>query len=358
MNWRSATLDDVIELRRGFDLPSSERVPGAFPVVSAGKLNGTHHEAMVEGPGFAVGRATNLGKPQWSETDFWPLNTTLYATDFKGNNPKWLYHLFETLDLAGFDSGSVQPMLNRNYIKHVPVLVPPRGVQDAISEVIGALDDKIAANRQVIEVGDQLIRGLVRRTPTTRLPLVEAFTFKFGEAFKGEHFSEPGTGRPLIRIRDLKSFRCKVWTKEIRRNEIIAEPGTLLVGMDAEFRATRWAGPAALVNQRVMKVSSAKYGNAVAMVALEGPLSLIERSKVATTVIHLNKSDLATETVAVPLDDWVAVVRSTVDPLYDRSVAASLEIDSLARTRDELLPILMNGRITVKDAEQAAEAVL
>ena len=30
----------------------------------------------------------------------------------------------------------------------------------------------------------------------------------------------------------------------------------------------------------------------------------------------------------------------------------------LARTRDELLPLLMNGRITVKDAERAVEDVV
>ena len=46
------------------------------------------------------------------------------------------------------------------------------------------------------------------------------------------------------------------------------------------------------------------------------------------------------------------------DALIRRLSASRNENALLARTRDELLPLLMNGRITVKDAECAAEDVL
>ena len=104
--WSIAKLSDVVELRRGFDLPIGQRVPGYVPVLSAGTTSGWHDEARVEGPGFVVGRATNLGIPTWNEGPFWPLNTTLYAADFKGNDPRFLYRLFQSLDFTGFDSGS------------------------------------------------------------------------------------------------------------------------------------------------------------------------------------------------------------------------------------------------------------
>ena len=106
--WSIAKLSDVVELRRGFDLPIGQRVPGYVPVLSAGTTSGWHDEARVEGPGFVVGRATNLGIPTWNEGPFWPLNTTLYAADFKGNDPRFLYRLFQSLDFTGFDSGQWQ----------------------------------------------------------------------------------------------------------------------------------------------------------------------------------------------------------------------------------------------------------
>ncbi len=135
--WETRYLDEVVELRRGFDLPTRERRGGTYPVLSAGVTAGWHDEGPpIKGPGMVVGRATNLGVPTWSDGDFWPLNTTLYVSDFKENCPRFVFHLFENMDLSGFDSGSVQPMLNRNYIAKLKVSIPPVAEQQAISEVL------------------------------------------------------------------------------------------------------------------------------------------------------------------------------------------------------------------------------
>mgnify|MGYP001135056175 FL=1 len=48
----------------------------------------------------------------------------------------------------------------------------------------------------------------------------------------------------------------------------------------------------------------------------------------------------------------------TAQAVRERQSSCQAENDRLACTRDELLPLLMNGRITVKDAERAAEDVL
>lgn len=357
-DWPVKPLSEVIGLRRGFDLPNALRVDGPYPILSAGAQIGAHEEAKVRGPGFAVGRATNLGVPQWSDTDFWPLNTTLYAEDYKGNDPRWLYRLFQTLDLSGFDSGSVQPMLNRNYIALVPVAVPPFEVQVAIAEVLGALDDKITANRRLILTADQLVETLVTSSLSLIQPLCGAIDFVFGEAFKGAEFSAPGTGRPLIRIRDLKNQRCQVWTTESRARERVVNPGEILVGMDAEFRATRWSGPQGVLNQRVLLAESDRLGPAVVRHVLAAPLAEIERSKTGTTVIHLNKADLMSAQAKLPRDEVVAGLRAAVDPQWARMVAGERENEALAKTRDELLPLLMSGKITVRDAEKTVEGVV
>jgi type I restriction enzyme S subunit len=47
-----------------------------------------------------------------------------------------------------------------------------------------------------------------------------------------------------------------------------------------------------------------------------------------------------------------------VTPLHDRAYAATVESRHLATLRDTLLPHLMSGRITVRDAEKAVEEVL
>ena len=234
----------------------------------------------------------------------------------------------------------------------------PRTEQRAIAEVLGALDDKIAANRRVVELADELVSATVGSNLREEVPLWEAVQVAFGEPFAGAHFSEEGNGRPLIRIRDLKSQACAVWTTEARPNEIVVNPGEVLVGMDAEFTATRWSGPSGLLNQRVLLAGSDQLGKPIVRESLKAPLARLERSKSGTTVIHLNKADLLRESVLIPAAEDLAPLRAIVDPVWDRAVAAEREDQVLASTRDELLPLLMSGRITVGAASSRVEEVV
>ena len=83
--WRDCALGDVIELKRGYDLPQHNRRPGAVPLVSSSGVTDHHAEAMAKGPGVVTGRYGTLGQVFYVEQDFWPLNTTLYVRDFKAN---------------------------------------------------------------------------------------------------------------------------------------------------------------------------------------------------------------------------------------------------------------------------------
>ena len=58
---------------------------------SAGRF-GWHDESRATGPGVVLGRSgASIGAVHFSSVDYWPLNTALYATDFKGNDPQFVY---------------------------------------------------------------------------------------------------------------------------------------------------------------------------------------------------------------------------------------------------------------------------
>lgn len=84
MSWRQVQLGDVVRLKRGHDLPTSERLPGDVPIVSSSGVTGFHNVAKVAGPGVVTGRCGTLGEVHYIEEDYWPLNTALYVEDFKG----------------------------------------------------------------------------------------------------------------------------------------------------------------------------------------------------------------------------------------------------------------------------------
>jgi len=147
--WRDTTLGDFLTLQRGFDLPRNNRVVGPFPVIASTGPVGTHAEAMVKGPGVVIGRSGSIGGGQYIRGNFWPLNTTLWVKDFKGNDPRFCYFLLKSIDFARFNAGSGVPTLNRNHIHPLPVSVPPLKEQEAIACILGAFDDKIELNRRM-----------------------------------------------------------------------------------------------------------------------------------------------------------------------------------------------------------------
>lgn len=256
--------------------------------------------------------------------------------------------------LAGV-SGSVFPNLSKDQILRHRVSVPPRHEQQAIAEVLGALDDKIAANTKLAATADEWLSTRYKvavRADAATTPLLDNFQVDFGEPFGSAHFSEPGEGRPLIRIRDLKTFQSQVWTTEVRDREVVVQAGDIVVGMDAEFRATAWLGDPGLLNQRVCRFSHRTLGSALVREAIRTPLAEVESEKSATTVIHLNKSDIARKSALIPVGDALQSFENQAEPVFAARVSLAAENRTLAATRDALLPHLMSGKMRVGNAEK------
>ena len=115
IGWKECTLGDVVELKRGYDLPKRLRTQGPYPVVSSSGISGSHSEPKVKGPGVATGRYGTLGEVFYIENDFWPLNTALYVKDFKGNDPKFISYFLRTIDFASADD--LTPELVVDYVR-------------------------------------------------------------------------------------------------------------------------------------------------------------------------------------------------------------------------------------------------
>jgi type I restriction enzyme S subunit len=160
ISWRSANLAEVLTLQRGHDLPSQNRKPGKVPIIGSFGITGFHDAPKYKGPGVAIGRSgASIGVATYCKLDYWPLNTCLFVTDFRGNDPRWIYYLLESIDFAGYNSGSAQPSLNRNYLTNIQVPLPPLAEQRAIAEVLGALDDKIESNRRAVHLLDEIMES-------------------------------------------------------------------------------------------------------------------------------------------------------------------------------------------------------
>src|SRR6266545_416078 len=108
-NWQERLLGDVVTLQRGFDLPNRDRRDGNVPIVSSSGVSGYHDIAKVKSPGVVTGRYGTLGEVFFVKEDFWPLNTTLYVREFKGNDPLFISYFLRTLNFAHQNAAGAVP---------------------------------------------------------------------------------------------------------------------------------------------------------------------------------------------------------------------------------------------------------
>ena len=161
-DWTSCRLGDVTNLKRGYDLPHTTRSPGPFPVVSSSGITDHHSEAKVRGPGVVTGRYGTLGEVFYIESDFWPLNTSLYVQDFRGNDPRFVAYLLRTLNFHQQNSAGAVPGVNRNHLHELRVNVPDLPAQRLIADVLSAYDKLIDNNQLRIRKLESMARGLYR----------------------------------------------------------------------------------------------------------------------------------------------------------------------------------------------------
>jgi type I restriction enzyme S subunit len=156
------TFSNFVTLQRGFDLPKQDREPGVFPVVASTSVQDYHIEYKVKPPGVVTGRSGSLGSVQYLEKPFWPLNTTLWVKDFKGNDPKFVFYLLQTLGLERYNSGAGVPTLNRNHLDGLDVAIPPLPTQRKIAATLSAYDDLVENNLRRIKILEEMAQNLYR----------------------------------------------------------------------------------------------------------------------------------------------------------------------------------------------------
>lgn len=369
--WTVKPLADVVEIQRGFDLPHHARKPGPYPVLTAGETGGFHDEGPIKGPGVTIGRATNLGRPKWSNVDFWPHNTTMFVKDFKGNNPRWVYHLFEATDLSGFDSGSVQPMLNRNYIAQVPVRVPPVLEQQAIADVLGALDDKIAANNKVARTIEALGSAKFMRVGMDVEPSREVILL--GEVFDLNPRRTVTSSSPtVIDMQALPTAEPLVerWSTGIRKGGTRFANGDTLIARITPCLENRKTAFVDFLEDGDVGIGSTEFivmrskndlplGLSYFMAISDRFRDFAIQNLVGTSGRQrVSASDLARHTLC-PVD--LAILQSFGQWAdTNLKVLGSLRGENriLITMYDALLPQLMSGKLRIREAEEAVTAVI
>lgn len=140
VEWNPSQISSAATLQRGHDITENDLRNGPYPVISSGGVIGYHAECTSKGPNVVVGRKGTIGRVHYLEHDFWAHDTSLYVTNFKGNNEQYIFYLFSHLDLARYGTKSGSPSLNRNDIHPLWIGLPLPDEQGMIAAILKRCD--------------------------------------------------------------------------------------------------------------------------------------------------------------------------------------------------------------------------
>ncbi len=144
---------------------------------------------------------------------------------------------------------------------------------------------------QIIDKGTHPL--LVIATWWERVLLSDIASVQNGYAFSSIQFSRT-EGLPLIRIRDIfSSYTENLFTGEYDEDFIVYN-GDILIGMDGDFKVSRWPGRKGLLNQRVCRIhfDSNHYDKSFLFICIQPYLDAINSETSAVTVKHLSSRSI------------------------------------------------------------------
>ncbi|MCD0168246.1 restriction endonuclease subunit S [Deinococcus sp. 23YEL01] len=399
--WFKTIISDQAPLQRGFDITQKTANPGDVPVISSGGISYYTDNPILSGPGVVIGRKGTLGTVFYVASNYWPSDTTLWITDFKGNNPKFVYYFYKTLSvmMLNLDVGSANPTLNRNHLHSREILWTDRQSQDRIAEILSSFDDKIELNRQMNRTLEQIARALFKSwfidfdpvhakqrgeqpagmdAETAALfpdRFVEIDGKEVPEGWKVKALDSvadflnglalqkyPPTGEddlPIIKIAQLRKGNTEGSGLAGRNvgSKYTVQDGDVLFSWSGSLEVVRWSGGEGALNQHLFKVTSSTQPAWFVYYWLLEHLPHFREiaANKATTMGHIQRGHLTDAKVYVPEKNLLDALGRQMQPVFEQIFQNDLEARRLAELRDSLLPRLLSGELDVSDWENAVE---
>ena len=109
------------------------------------------NECLYDGETTFIGRKGTINKPFYYNGKFWTVDTLFYTHSFNNTTPKFVYCLFQTINWLRYNEASGVPSLSKDTIEKIKVFVPQLDEQRKISEMLSAIDERIATQNKIIE---------------------------------------------------------------------------------------------------------------------------------------------------------------------------------------------------------------
>ena len=158
---------------------------------------------------------------------------------------------------------------------------------------------------------------------------------------------------PVIKIKEMHDGISSdtEWVKADIPENVKVYDGDVLFSWPASLEVMLWAYGNGGLNQHIFKVTSKNgYPRSFYFYQLKHYIGVFKQMAEArkTTMGHITQDHLKQSLIALPSKvDIANKLEKKLSPIFDTIVTNNQEIMNLIKQRNELLPLLMNGQVTV-----------
>ncbi|NHO41861.1 DNA polymerase beta domain-containing protein region [Acetobacter fabarum] len=318
-------------------------------------------------------------------------------------NARFLRYAFSSPDvkntIRNWCNTTVQPTLNLADIKKIPISWPPNAAREAITTILGSLDDKIDLNRRMNETLEAMARALFRdwfvdfgptrakiagEAPYLAPELWELFPDRLDDEGKPEEWLD-GTIGNWANLNSL-SWKRQNYPETVNYLDLssvkhgIINDISQMSAQEAPSRAQR------ILRTGETVIGTVRPGNgSYAYIDREGLtgstgfacfyaedkkfrefvyFALTDKENI-DRLTHLAdggaypavRPDVVADTACTLSEQTVSAFHTVVSSWMNKISTNNIESHTLAQLRDLLLPKLMSGEISIRDAKKMVEDV-
>jgi type I restriction enzyme S subunit len=373
----------------GYGVRVDSELIGSYPVYGSNGPTGYIDSFKVSGPGVIIGRKGSVGKVAYSSQNFTPTDTSYYLRilDKSKDDMKFWYYFLQILGLEKLNTHSAVPGLSRELAYLMEVKIPSIDIQKNIANVLFSIDEKVECNNRINTELESLVKtlydywfiqfdfpnknGKPYKSSNGKMVYNDALKRMIPEGWRtstiGETFKTHLGGTPSRNIEEY-------WNpKDINWLSSSENPSTFVVAPDEKMSDHGLQNSAAKLLPRgsvilsivrhirasILSIDSATNQSVVGILETDNlkncfiypylvrEIPRLMALRTGAQQPHINKGILDSSILVMPDNITLTAYTEKAAPFFLQIQNHLLENHELIQLRNWLLPMLMNGQVTI-----------